>query len=231
MLSETIKNLLAQRKAQKIRVPVCDKPYYAFVLERHNLKAQMEARHTNLLAHIGKINRVVNDPTFKFVVWDYGNYYAVQVFEGHKNDPKSVILGLVNTNWADEHNLYIQPPMSRKRFKSLNGLDAYITWYFTENIKPQNDLLTKRNELDTVQAVLEIPIVEINETQIMKSRAVIFDVDMMVYWKKHNLLPIIKQLLNGKRYNRVRHAKKVITALNQGKVIQQDGQFIVFWNL
>lgn len=229
MLTDAAKEILNRLREPKIRVSVCDKPYYYFELVKHNIQAQRESRKANLLACIENLNETVNDTTFKFVVWDYDTFYSVQLFEGDEHkDKESVTIGEVNTNWADENNLYYKRPMLRKRFKSLKSVERFINYYYREIIKPAQDYTSL---YDVAEVTYEIEIVRIEETKIKSSRAVVFTLEMMIYWEKHKLLPIIKTLYNGKRYNRSVHAKKVITALQQGKIVKQDQHYIIFWNL
>lgn len=230
MLTDTVKNLLARRQAESkvIRVPVCSKAYQAFVMEKINEKLQRQARKENLAMRIEKLNKLVNDVTFKFIIWDYDIFYSVQVFEGHEIEGKTCVLeGKVNTDYSDDDNLYIQRPMFRKRFKSLNGVEAYIVWYYNNHIKPDLALVTNVN----IEIALEITFVTVAEAKFKESRAVIFDIDMMAFWEKHKLLPPIKQIYNGKRYNRSTHAKKIINSLKQGKIVKEEQHYIIYWGV
>jgi hypothetical protein len=231
MLTETVQNLLNRRKQEKnvIRVPRSTKSHNAFVMERYNEKSQYELRNVALVQKVEELNQIVKDQTFRFVIWDYGNFYSIQVFEGDRKDNQPcVIIGNRNDK------MFESIPMYRKHFKTLNGIKAYIVWYFNNYIKPEHELLKRLNPRFSntgIELAYEMRIVEVQNAQFKPSRAVIFTIEMMMEWQKSKLLPTIQSLYNGKRFNRTVHGKKVIAALEQGKIVKEDNNYIVYWTL
>jgi hypothetical protein len=230
MLTETVQNLLNRRKQEKnvIRKPRTNKSHQAFWMERQNMIAQMELRELNLIPHVEELNKIIKDYTFRFVIWDYGTFYSVQVFEGsnQKGEP-CVVIG------DKTSKMYHSVPMYRRHFKTVNGVKAYIIWYYNNFIRPERELLKRQPRIANsgVEVTYEIKVIELQDAKFKESRAVIFTLDMMLEWQKTKLLPTIQKLFNGKRFNRTVHGKKVIAALEQGKVIRDQKHYIVYWTL
>lgn len=202
-----------------------NKTYEDFENERKQRAKEREDRHQKLIAMIGELNKVMVDPTFLFVIRDYGDFYTIQVFEGlgREND-QLVILG-------DENTLSYEIPVRRRTVKTLAAIEGYISGYYNLFIKAAKELAEKVDGIEIVKQTNYIKgLADENKlTEYRTSRAVKFTTEMMVYWQKYRLLPIIRTLENGKRYNRSVHSQKVVNALKNNNFFQQDDHFIVYW--